>query len=516
VEAALFFKMKDNDGLNSEEVLGIRSEVEPLTLARSTWGSFHEETEEEITEPVLPWVDEESAELEEEWGDKTDRGAKPAPALEVEPWEQPVDDPVLMYLHEIGRVSLLTAKDEKLLASKLEEAKYLAKIEGLSPEQHSRYSPAVSTTIYLLRHLLAARPVVKILAKRFEIDARDGLMRTIRDPKMRAAIDGVIDPELVKAITETNGKSASEVGRSLIDFSIDSRLLPSELLESIVNGTSWSKLKSLAAEPVNRELLSKLRARSQQLTTHFSQVKRTATEAEKQLIEANLRLVVSVAKKYTGHGIPLLDLIQEGNMGLFRAVSKFQYRKGYKFSTYAHWWIRQSITRAIADQARTIRIPVHMVEIINKLYKTIRWLSQEYGREPTVEEIGRAMDIPSEKVREVLKLSKMPLSLEAPIGEEGDSDLGDFVEDRTTMPPAEAASRELLKAQLTKVLTELSDRERRVLLLRFGLEDDRPRTLEEVGKEFNVTRERIRQIEAKALRKLRHPSRSRKLKDYLE
>jgi RNA polymerase primary sigma factor len=509
--------MKKNDGLNPEEVLGISSEVEPIALARSAWGTFHEvESEEEIAEPVLPWSDEESVDLEEDWADKTERIAKSAPAIEIDPWEQPVDDPVLMYLHEIGKVSLLTAKDEKLLASKLEEAKYLAKIEGLRPEQDGRYSPAVTTTIYLLRHLLAARPIVAILAKRFDIPIRDGLMQTIRDPKLRAAIDGVIDPELVKAIAETNGKSASDVGRSLIDFSIDSRLLPSAFLENIVNGTSWTKLKSLAAEPVDRGLLSKIRARSQQLTTHFSQVKRTATEAEKQLIEANLRLVVSVAKKYTGHGIPLLDLIQEGNMGLFRAVSKFQYRKGYKFSTYAHWWIRQSITRAIADQARTIRIPVHMVEIINKLYKTIRWLSQEYGREPTVEEIGRAMDIPAEKVREVLKLSKMPLSLEAPIGEEGDSDLGDFVEDRTTMPPAEAASRELLKAQLTKVLTELSDRERRVLLLRFGLEDDRPRTLEEVGKEFNVTRERIRQIEAKALRKLRHPSRSRKLKDYLE
>jgi len=509
--------MKKNDGLNPEEVLGIVSEAEPLTLAPSPWGSLHEvETEEEIAEPVLPWADEEYADLEEDLEDRAERVTKSTAVFEAEPWEQPIDDPALMYLHEIGKVSLLTAKDEKVLASKLEEAKYLAKIEVLLSQQHVRYSPTVSTAIYLLRHLLTAWPTVKIVARRFEIPPKEGLMRTIRDPRLRAAIDGAIDPELVKAVTETNGKSAVEVGRSLIEFSIDSRLLPLELLESILNGTSWTKLKALTAEPVNSELLSKLRAKRQQFTTHFSRVKRRGSEAEKQLIEANLRLVVSVAKKYTGHGIPFLDLIQEGNMGLFRAVSKFQYRKGYKFSTYAHWWIRQSITRAIADQSRTIRIPVHMVEIINKLYKTIRWLSQEYGREPNVEEIGRVMDVPTEKVREVLKLSRMPLSLEAPIGEDGDSDLGDFVEDRTTISPAEAASRELLKAQLNKVLSELSDRERRVLLLRFGLEDDRPRTLEEVGKEFNVTRERIRQIEAKALRKLRHPSRSRRLKDYLE
>jgi RNA polymerase primary sigma factor len=512
-----FFNMKDNGDLDSEDVLGMRSEVKPLILPDGAWGNFQEEgADEDTTKIVSPWEGEESADLEDEWRDKTEREARPVPGLEVEPWEQQIDDPVLMYLHEIGRVSLLTTNDERVLASKLEEAKYLEKIEGLRLQDYGRYSLAVSTTIYLLRHLVAAWPIVDILVKRFKITTADSLIQTIRDPKLRAAIDGVIDPELVRAITEANGKSVSEVGCSLIDLSIDSRLLPSELLESILDGTSWSQMESLATEPSNLEFLSKLRAKSQQLKAHFSEVKRTANEAKKQLIEANLRLVVSVAKKYTGHGIPLLDLIQEGNIGLFRAVEKFQYRRGYKFSTYAHWWIRQSITRSMADQSRTIRVPVHMVEIINKLYRTDHRLAQEYGREPNVEEIGRAMGISSERVREILKLSKIPLSLEAPIGEDGDSDLGDFVEDRTTLPPAEVASRELLKAQLIKVLSELSDRERRVLLLRFGLEDDTPRTLEEVGKEFNVTRERIRQIEAKALRKLRHPSRSRKLKDYLE
>jgi RNA polymerase primary sigma factor len=318
---------------------------------------------------------------------------------------------------------------------------------------------------------------------------------------------------LVQDFSIRLGKTVPETEEMLVRLSMISRLLPEEIRNTIDGKISLSDIEKLVT---NQKFINSLESHEAFLSSYLNDILREGKRAERHLIEANLRLVVSVAKKHIGRGMSLLDLIQEGNIGLMRAVEKFDYRKGYKFSTYATWWIRQALTRAIADQARTIRIPVHMVETINRLLRISRRLAQEYGREPTSREIAKEMEVSSEKVREIVKVSQLPISLESPIGEEEDSPLGNSIEDRNALPPVDIASKQLLKEQIEDVLTTLTPREKRVLELRFGLEDGRSRTLEEVGVEFNVTRERIRQIEAKALRKLRHPSRSRKLKDYLE
>jgi RNA polymerase primary sigma factor len=459
-----------------------------------------------------------------------------------------IDDPVRMYLKEIGKVALLTAEEEVVLAKAIELGEQMVEepwkaIASLhewtlhDTERKTRTAkpqhrlPFGDEAHAMVRAAIASRSARSLMTQTPDFhlikagrDAQsDGTKELLREGKKLVATynagpkTDTFLPLLDWAFFAVhNGDldSRDNVGlRAIWDWTREAVAWPA-LERYVLAGNDAEMLKRMGYDP-EVPLETKLRDRK-------GVIVEIGRDAREQLTSANLRLVVSIAKKYIGRGMSFLDLIQEGNIGLIRAVEKFDYEKGFKFSTYATWWIRQAITRAIADQARTIRIPVHMVETINRLIRVSRGLLQELGREPTVEEIAEAMSkgqevqVTPEKVREIIKVSQEPVSLETPIGEEEDSHLGDFIEDRGALAPAEAASHQLLKEQVEAVLDSLTGRERRVLQLRFGLEDGRARTLEEVGKEFNVTRERIRQIEAKALRKLRHPSRSRKLKDYLE
>ncbi len=424
-----------------------------------------------------------------------------------------VDDPVRMYLHEIGRVLLLTANDEKILAKKMEAGKRIKEIKETCTAKSGRNLTATEIILCMLGDLSKLVPIMRLLQEELKIQPGKNFKEEITNPQLINSISNEIDQTLTQNIALKTEQTIADIEQAVINLYLNINLLHEDFLNAIDDNIASSDIINLTTD---EKFINSVSIYDDKFQSYIDHILKESAKSEKHLIEANLRLVVSVAKKHIGRGMPLLDLMQEGNMGLIRAVEKFDYHRGYKFSTYATWWIRQAITRAIADQARTIRIPVHMVETINKLLSVSRHLSQELGREPTPKEIGDELEISPDKVREIIKVSQLPISLEAPIGEEEDSHLGDFIEDPNALPPPDAASRQLLKEQIENVLDSLTVRERRVLQLRFGLEDGRSRTLEEVGREFNVTRERIRQIEAKALRKLRHPTRSRKLKDYLE
>ena len=423
------------------------------------------------------------------------------------------DDLVRLYLMEIGRVNLLTKKQEQTLARQIEEWKHLEAIETELEALTDGSPNAWMCVLHLIQRIGQLGPIVDAVCRYSATPRPETLTDVLIDEELSERIDGVLPEEMLLFAAEILNREPEDVKQGLIELSLTIRLLPTQAADVFATSPAIRELQDLELAP---GFIEALKSYEPVYSRHFASVRNAGRRAQLHLPEANLRLVVSIARKYLGRGMPLSDLIQEGNIGLMRGVQKFDYRKGYKFSTYATWWIRQAVSRSIADQSRTIRIPVHMTEIVNKLMRTTRKFVQEYGRDPTDEETAARMDITAERVREIRKLTQLPLALETPVGEDGYAQLGDFVEDRDQVPPVEAASYLLLKEQIADVLSTLSEREARVLELRFGLGDGISHTLEQVGREFGVTRERIRQIEAVALRKLRQPSHSRKLRDFLD
>ena len=424
----------------------------------------------------------------------------------------PVGDSISLYLAEVGQTPLLNAREEELLGSQIEDGKYLSQIEKEWAAKHGIQPSATELLLVLAERFCQARLFFETLNRHLEVTSNLGIAEKILHPHLHRAINGHIEEHLCAAIAQTTGASQARTLQALIKLSLDSRLIPWRILEEAGHISTIAEFEEALQSPEFRDLLKQ---HSSEITVHLERIRERARQAAEHLVQSNLRLVVSVAKDYKDQGIPISDLIQEGNIGLMRAVQKFDHRRGYRFSTYAIPWIRQAISRAITDQSRTVRLPGHIVNIMSKLAQAKHRLSQELGRQPTTEELASGMGATPEKVEWLLKVSYgEPISLETPIFEDG-SQLGDFIEDRATPEPEEMAAAIMLREQLSKALESLSARERRVIEMRFGLGNEHSQTLGEVGTKLGLTKERIRQIEKGALAKLRHPRYSRNLIDYL-
>lgn len=422
-----------------------------------------------------------------------------------------VRDAAQQYLHEIRRTPLLSAEQERLLAGQIEAGKHLTELRQLLTATYGREPAGADMVVALVERLSKAYPLFDHLCQYLEIRPSLPVARRLFHPGLRAAIDGRIDPDLLKDVSRAMKTSAAETYQALVQLSTDSRLLPRSILDEAIGQNSLAALgKWLQSEAAAKWLES----HRSQIEAHFAGIQDKARQATNNLVQANLRLVISVARKYLRSGMPFLDLVQEGNLGLFRAVGKFNHRLGYRFSTYAMWWIRQAISRSIADHARAIRLPVHLVDSLARLNRLRQRLLQKYGRMPTNEELASEMGVSRREVESMIKAASLePVSLETPTGDE-EGTLADFIEDNRTLTVEDEIARELLKEHLRSILRTLPDRERRIIELRFGLNGRRGLTLEETGAELGLTRERIRQIERKVLAKLRHPSLARKLEAY--